>query len=130
VVNVVRFLPYEDAILKAYKATRNRFYGFSQTLPGVESRGGEALPTIWLNGQVIGWWEWTNKKNAPMIMHVTRSAAKLNPHLEQVMSTEASKMQQFLEASHIIWEKPSKADQVPPTLTEASPDNSEGEESD
>lgn len=68
----VRFLPYEDAIIKAYKETRYRFF-YEQEESGkyiantaVENLfmfRGEALPTVWRNGQIIGKWKWETGNN-------------------------------------------------------------------
>jgi hypothetical protein len=63
----VRFLPYEDAIIKAYKETRYRFFHaensekMKTTNIAIESLvmlRGEAMPTVWKNGQIIGKWKW------------------------------------------------------------------------
>lgn len=52
---IVRLLPYEDAGIKAYRATRRRFFN-----PDVAQRQhtsyGEVLPTVLLDGRVIGTW--------------------------------------------------------------------------
>jgi len=98
--NMVRFLPYEDALLKAYKLTRNRFFGFHDSkLSTFITSGGEAKPSVWLNGQVIGLWEWTNKKDRVMnIMIPNRS--ELKPLFEE----EATSVQEFIEASEINWQ--------------------------
>ena len=69
---IVRFLPYEDAILKAYKDTRFRFYHnnendqllVDQTVESCFMYKGEAMPSIWIDGQVIGGWQWKNSKKA------------------------------------------------------------------
>ena len=51
----VRLLPYEDAAIKAYRATRRRFFD-----PGVAERQhtlfGEVLPTVLVDGIVVGTW--------------------------------------------------------------------------
>jgi len=99
ITNVVRFLPYEDALLKAYKLTRNRFFGFSDTsLSTFITEGGEAKPSVWLNGKIIGLWEWKNKKNHEMTIII--------PDCEQMKSQiekEAAQLQNFIEASSILW---------------------------
>lgn len=69
----VRFLPYEDALIKAYKETRHRFYFFEEKAPGSHVSPdenlqehvfwrGEAYPTLWIDGQIVGRWKWRNIK--------------------------------------------------------------------
>ncbi|CAM9230724.1 unnamed protein product, partial [Ectocarpus fasciculatus] len=66
--NFVRFLPYEDALIKAYKETRYRYMYSSNTADETVGddeamnkfviSGGEAAPTVWVDGQIIGRWSW------------------------------------------------------------------------
>lgn len=58
---MVRLLPYEDALIKAYKATRYRFFGdkdeaIDQAMKHSITKCGEAKPTVWLDGTIIGIW--------------------------------------------------------------------------
>jgi len=57
---MARLLPYEDALIKAYKATRHRFFGKS-TVKSIITKGGEARPSVWVDGVIVGVWKWTNK---------------------------------------------------------------------
>ena len=71
----IRFLPYEDAVIKAYKETRHRFYFVkggnnnkneviaNENLRELIFWNGEAHPTIWIDGQIVGRWSWKNIKN-------------------------------------------------------------------
>lgn len=53
----INFLAHEDVALKAYFESRRRYLGaLSQSR--VFNRIGEALPTIVLDGQVVGTWGW------------------------------------------------------------------------
>lgn len=98
---MARLLPYEDAFIKAYKATRYRFYDNEGLAEDIAiTKGGEAVPTMWLNGQIVGVWEWNRKANEPMTMEpftqLTRTMRKqLNPEVDRV--------QKFIEASHVLW---------------------------
>jgi hypothetical protein len=99
---MVRLLPYEDALIKAYKATRYRFYDDDGVAgESVFTKHGEAQPTLWLDGQIMGVWSWTHKPDEPMtvepfVLQMTRALRKrLKPEVEHV--------QQFIEASHLIW---------------------------
>jgi len=94
---MARFLPYEDALLKAYKLTRNRFYSLEANL--VESNGGEAKPTVWLNGTVIGRWTWKNTKNKEMTVYLD----DLDEKIVEQLKPEAEIVKQFIEASNIVW---------------------------
>jgi hypothetical protein len=98
---MARLLPYEDALIKAYKATRWRFYDDEGLAEDIAiTGGGEAVPTLWLNGQIVGIWEWSKKANEPMtiqpFIQMTKSIRKqLMPEVEQV--------QRFIQASHVLW---------------------------
>jgi hypothetical protein len=93
----IRFLPYEDAIIKAYKETRHRFYYIKPMKPNVINSEpvdsneklqelafwkGEAHPTIWMDGQIIGRWKWRNVKkpaksvdsSSPVVTVTTQSS--------------------------------------------------------
>jgi hypothetical protein len=82
----VRFLPYEDALIKAYKETRHRFYFLKPEEGGDEEEvvaneslydliflktasiptwKGEAHPSLWVDGQIVGRWKWENRKKTP-----------------------------------------------------------------
>lgn len=51
----VRLLPYEDSAIKAYRATRSRFFdpGVAET---VHTRFGEILPSVLVDGHIAGTW--------------------------------------------------------------------------
>jgi hypothetical protein len=51
----VRLLPYEDAGIKAYRATRRRFFG-NGAAERQQTVFGEVLPTILVDGLVVGTW--------------------------------------------------------------------------
>lgn len=99
--DMVRLLPYEDALIKAYKPTRSRFYDDADIAEdSAFSNFGEAVPTIWIDGQIMGVWTWIQKPNEPMTVEpffqMTKALRKrLNPEIERV--------QHFIQASHVIW---------------------------
>jgi hypothetical protein len=98
---MVRMLPYEDAIIKAYKTTRYRFYDEEGLAEDIAiNDNGEAEPSIWLDGRIVGTWTWVKKANEPMTVEpyiqMTRAIRKrLNPEVDRI--------QAFIEASHVIW---------------------------
>lgn len=90
----VRFLPYEDALIKAYKETRYRFFPVQEHVDSDSSRNsgstndnpeciyiadeaieecamwkGEAMPTIWMDGRIIGGWKWNNSQNPSLRLY-------------------------------------------------------------
>lgn len=98
---MVRLLPYEDALLKAYKLTRERFYdpdGLAENI--VFTRGGEATPSIWVDGHIIGVWTWVKKPNEPMTIE---PFVQMTKTLRRRLKPEIERLQQFVEASHILW---------------------------
>jgi hypothetical protein len=52
---IVRLLPYEDAGIKAYRATRRRFFG-ADLAERQQTVFGEVLPAILVDGRVAGTW--------------------------------------------------------------------------
>jgi len=97
---MTRFLPYEDALIKAYKKTRYRFYDkeFEKEL---FTKGGEARPSVWMNGSIIGVWKWTNKPGKDIIISLCKKAtSSVKKHLQEELSLVSA----FLDASEIIWE--------------------------
>jgi len=111
-ITMARFLPYEDALLKAYKSTRNRFYGVETHL--VESKGGEAKPTVWLDGSVVGCWGWSNKKNSDMIVYLK----DLDEKIVGKLRPEAELVQRFIDARKIVWKKIAEEDDVLEEMSE------------
>jgi len=72
----VRFLPYEDALIKAYKETRYRFFAKQTTDTECMADSavercimwkGEAMPSIWVDGQIVGGWRWSNSVASPSL---------------------------------------------------------------
>ena len=100
----VRFLPYEDALIKAYKETRHRFYFHpsastavarprikkeivdediecedllpNESMQQLTFRNGEAYPTLWIDGQIVGRWKWKNTKKTPTTANKTKTKTK------------------------------------------------------
>ena len=103
----VRFLPYEDAIIKAYKETRFRFFHRASdlSLPPCSSSGtnlecdsavenlvmvrGEAMPTVWVDGQIVGKWQWSadTKKTSPGGIVIT-TLIELSPAIKARLKDE------------------------------------------
>lgn len=52
---VVRLLPYEDAAMKAYRATRSRFFD-ERSGARQQTSFGEILPSVLVDGRVAGTW--------------------------------------------------------------------------
>jgi len=98
---MVRLLPYEDALIKAYKDTRYRFYdeeGLAEDM--VFNRTGEALPTLWVDGRIMGGWSWVKKPNEPMTVEPFIQMTKA---LRKRLKPEIERVQAFVEASHVLW---------------------------
>jgi hypothetical protein len=98
---MVRLLPYEDALIKAYKATRYRFYDEAQLAGDVAfTSSGEAYPTVWVDGRVIGIWSWNRKPNEPMTIETFEQITR---ELRKRLKTEVDRVSEFVEASHVLW---------------------------
>ncbi|MFW9923380.1 MAG: DNA glycosylase AlkZ-like family protein, partial [Candidatus Thorarchaeota archaeon] len=71
---IVNFLPYEDHFPKGFKNRENFIDNDAQqNLFGVRGLDkGEIRPSIWLNGEVVGRWEysWTNKEKIKMKIEI------------------------------------------------------------
>eukprot|EP01124_Arcella_intermedia_P007842 TRINITY_DN14859_c0_g1_i1.p1 TRINITY_DN14859_c0_g1~~TRINITY_DN14859_c0_g1_i1.p1 ORF type:complete len:460 (-),score=138.63 TRINITY_DN14859_c0_g1_i1:12-1334(-) len=99
-IKMARFLPYEDALLKAYKPTRNRFY-CEENFEKIVEKSGEAKPTVWLNGTVIGYWEWKNKPNCDMVVHLREKTDEIVEELQE----EAERVRTFIQAKKIVYKQ-------------------------
>ena len=98
---MVRLLPYEDALLKAYKATRYRFYDAEGLAEDIAfTRGGEAVPTMWLDGRIVGIWEWARKANEPVSIQPFNQPTKV---FRKRFKPEVDRVRSFIEASHVLW---------------------------
>lgn len=100
---MVRMLPYEDALIKAYKTTRYRFYdeaGLAETAAFHEESTGEALPTVWVDGRIMGVWTWVRKPNEPMTVEPFHQMTRA---LRKRLKPEVERLQKFVQASHVIW---------------------------
>lgn len=98
---MVRLLPYEDALLKAYKETRYRFFD-DEGLAGdiAMTRFGEARPSLWYNGQIVGIWEWRKKANEPMTIEPFIQVTK---PIRKAFKPEIDHIQGLVKASHVLW---------------------------
>ncbi len=98
---MVRLLPYEDALIKAYKPTRTRFYddaGIAED--SAFTQFGEAVPTLWVDGQIMGVWTWIAKPNEPMTIEPFHQMTKA---LRKRLHPEVERVKHFIQASHVIW---------------------------
>ncbi len=97
-IRMARFLPYEDAIVKGYKATRSRFYD-SKFENNIITAGGESRPTVWFNGQIIGVWKWENKPRTPIYISLFEGYEDVKQSVE--FKEELARLTQFLETSEV-----------------------------
>jgi hypothetical protein len=98
---MVRLLPYEDALIKAYKATRYRFFDADGLAEDIAfTKGGEAVPTMWLDGRIVGIWEWARKANEPMTVEPFLQPTKA---FRKRFTPEVARVRSFIESSHVLW---------------------------
>lgn len=105
VPKMTRMLPYEDAVIKAYKATRYRFFGEKDEsidlgLRHAITKGGEAKPTIWVDGAIVGVWSWTNKPNQPIAICLFKNLNKVD---KKRVEEEIAVVSKFIESSGASW---------------------------
>ncbi|MFP4322637.1 MAG: DNA glycosylase AlkZ-like family protein [Anaerolineales bacterium] len=98
---MVRLLPAEDAFLHAYAQTRSRFYD-TEGLAGeiIFNRHGQAEPTVWVDGRIIGVWSWHKKADEPMTVEPFEQMTRA---LRKRLKDEVERVQQFTQASHVLW---------------------------
>lgn len=100
-LEMARLLPYEDALIKGYKATRSRFYDEDGLAEHIAfTSGGEAVPTLWLDGRIVGVWSWIRKANEPMVLE---PFVQITRDIRRRIKPEIGRVQRFIEASHVIW---------------------------
>eukprot|EP01095_Lingulamoeba_sp_RSL-Kostka_P017778 TRINITY_DN945_c1_g2_i1.p1 TRINITY_DN945_c1_g2~~TRINITY_DN945_c1_g2_i1.p1 ORF type:complete len:492 (+),score=107.51 TRINITY_DN945_c1_g2_i1:72-1547(+) len=97
-IKMCRFLPYEDALIKGYKETRYRFFNFStdsnNEIRNNVMKRGEAMPSIWIDGAIIGRWIWNKKKKSITIINYN---PELNLQTNDLFNTELENLKQFLK---------------------------------
>lgn len=151
ITGMARLLPYEDALIKAYKETRYRFYptfrhgGQADTpapapTPRRSARGkgkgkdkdkdqyrgrdkgevttsgqapdisgfseaaaivrGEAMPTVWLDGCIVGVWKWRNKPQHPLAVTMMVEPTEQQRRL---LDVELQRLHTLVQHSAVEW---------------------------
>lgn len=100
---VVALLAHEDVALKAYHETRVRYLGGLDPVR-VFNRIGEALPTVVLDGQVIGRWEWDPRHRRVSTSLLARGVPS------QVRADIAHAGQCLTATLRAGWSEPARAD--------------------
>lgn|GEM_PF-5735874 len=101
VPEMVRLLPSDDHLLKAYKDTRQRFYDVEGLAEDIAfNRYDSAFPTIWIDGRIVGIWEWRRKANEPISI---QPFTQPNKAFRKRLKPEIGRIQAFIEASQIVW---------------------------
>lgn len=102
------FLAHEDVALKAYFETRSRYLG---SLPARDAFNqiGEALPTIMLQGQVVGTWTWQGPR-APLVYTFARG--RTTPQQRRVIIARAATVQDALRRAFSPNARPAAEDQL------------------
>jgi hypothetical protein len=96
--SMIRFLPYEDAMVKAYKETRCRFFE-EEIASKVISRGGELKPSLWMNGKPIGLFNWTIKENTDISIELFDESED-----KDIFQEEIEILKDFLKFNEVKWE--------------------------
>jgi len=106
-ITMCRLLPYEDALLKAYKETRCRFWGFENESAIEDSviYKGVANPSVWVDGTLVGTWTWHTKPGSPLVITVCTTLTELQ---KQSLKQEASNLQKFIDAESLDIKYPSE----------------------
>jgi hypothetical protein len=94
-------LPADDPLLMAYPATRARFYdeeGLAADL--AFSHDGRSLPTLWLDGRIVGLWTWVKKRDEPMTLEPFVQPTR---HFRKQLGPPAERVKTLVEASHLLW---------------------------
>jgi hypothetical protein len=99
--SMIRFLPYEDAMVKAYKETRCRFFYDleEETVNKVISRGGELKPSLWKDGKPVGLFNWTIKENTDISIELFDESEDTD-----VFQEEIEILKDFLKFNEVKWE--------------------------
>ena len=81
---IINLLPANDPYTTAHRASRSRYFADPSLQRKVFSSSGEVKPTILLNGQIIGLWEWGEQLNWQLLTGVDPAVVSLiEARLEQ-----------------------------------------------
>jgi len=99
-VEMCRLLPYEDALIKSYKETRHRFWGFdvNSKIDALVVPKGVAVPSVWIDGEIIGSWSWKTKAAQPLTIELHK---KVSMSQKERLLSEAAHVKDFIEASGV-----------------------------
>lgn len=98
---MARLLPFEDAFLNAYSATRYRFFDEEGLAEDIAfNRRGQAQPTLWLDGRIIGIWSWIKKDDEPMTVEPFEQITKT---IRRRLKPEVERVAAFVNTEHILW---------------------------
>jgi len=94
---VVNLLPADDPFIKAYKASRARFFTDPRLQRQVFSSTDQAKPTIVVGGKIVGTWRWErNAGQARLIWHLLAAAGPdLDTRVDTQIQTELAQLAAF-----------------------------------
>ena len=87
---IANILPADDPFVTAHRASRSRYFSDQKLQRHVFSSTGAAQPTIVVNGQIVGVWEWAENR---LVWHLL---AELDPALHPLIQSEIERVEAFI----------------------------------
>jgi hypothetical protein len=87
---IVNILPADDPFVTAHRASRSRYFSDQKLQRHVFSSTGAAQPTIVVNGQIVGVWEWAENSRDWHLL------AELDPALHPLIQSEIERVEAFI----------------------------------
>ncbi|MEM1333897.1 MAG: winged helix DNA-binding domain-containing protein [Actinomycetota bacterium] len=100
--STVALLPGLDSTTMGWK--QRAWYVDDRPATGIFDRNGNAGPTIWLDGRVVGVWSQRNDGSIGVELH-----EPVDPGVSAVIATEADRITQWLGEIRVAWRYPTAA---------------------
>lgn len=97
---VINLLPAGDPFTTAHRASRSRYFSDPSLQRQVFNSTGAANPTILINGQIVGVWEWQTGAKQDKI--AWRLLAEIDPALIPLIQTELERLVTFIQPDTLV----------------------------
>jgi hypothetical protein len=92
---IINVLPADDPFTTAYRASRSRYFTDQKLQRQVFSSSGDTKPTIVVNGQIVGVWEW--QREAEQKQLAWQLLSEVEPAATSLIEAELERVKAFMK---------------------------------